>query len=255
MSPRSVWAAFAFELKRLRATSRVLWWIGLSLFPPALVALVYRGELRGSDRDVASMVIFILTAGVVNLLGLLLAATTAVHSELEGKTWTYLAVRPRAKGSVLIGKYLSATLWSASAATVGMSLSLLVTRPPAALSLALHLGGLNLFASLAYGSLYLLFGVLFLKRAMVVAVSYTIFVEVLVALLPAVVKEFTLNYHLSSLLPQRVLVAFWWKFEQVPPPPEPLKHLAFTGAYTMLFLTLAVFVLRRRQLVTAEGDA
>ncbi len=35
-----------------------------------------------------------------------------VHAELEGRTWIYLAVRPRGRVSVLLGKYLTAVAWT-----------------------------------------------------------------------------------------------------------------------------------------------
>jgi ABC-type transport system involved in multi-copper enzyme maturation permease subunit len=63
---------------------------------------------------------------VVCLLGLLLWATPNVHSELEGRTWIYLAVRPDGKAMVLLGKYLTAVAWSASACLLALTISVIV---------------------------------------------------------------------------------------------------------------------------------
>ena len=55
------------------------------------------------------------------------------------------------------------------------------------------------FSCMAYGALYALIGVLFHKRATVVAVSYTLLAEFLVSFVPAIINEFTIQIRLRTI--------------------------------------------------------
>ncbi len=55
-------------------------------------------------------------------------------------------------------------------------------------------------ASACYGALYALFGVVLHRRAMVIAVGYTLVFEFLVSLIPAVINRLTVQYRLRNLL-------------------------------------------------------
>ena len=61
---------------------------------------------RKVPDTVWGLILFGLIPEVITLFGLLLWVTPVVQAELEGRTWIYLAVRPRGRVSMLLGKYL-----------------------------------------------------------------------------------------------------------------------------------------------------
>ncbi len=91
-----IWKVFLFEWHRSLSVGRILTWLVLLLVPVALMGAVLfltRSEIPSTFLYVAT---YILVPQVICMLGLLLWATPAIHSELEAKTWVYLAMRPPA---------------------------------------------------------------------------------------------------------------------------------------------------------------
>jgi ABC-type transport system involved in multi-copper enzyme maturation permease subunit len=118
---------------------------------------------------------------------------------------------------------------------------------------------LALLASLTYGALYMLLGVLFLRRALVVAVAYTFLMEFIVSFIPAVVHQITVQYHL------RCLLAKWLGWTRLPHHVGLDEQLFFSTApawhhvlvllgMTAGLLSAAILVLRQRELVKPTGD-
>jgi ABC-type transport system involved in multi-copper enzyme maturation permease subunit len=240
--------------------SRLLFGLGLALFPPVMVALI---QYQGGDfkRDVAGpIVLFLLVPGLTCAMALLLWAIPAIPSEVEGRTWPYLAVRPGGKQAVLLGKYLTAVVWTVAVAWISLTLCLLVIRPEEhPLGTWYVLAALAGLSALSYGSLYVLFGVVFLRRAMVIAVAYTFLMEVVTSFIPAVIHQLTVQYHLRSLLakwmwwaelPTRIPTDQQWLFSKAPA----WQHALILLGLTAVMLTAATVVLRQRQLVKPDED-
>ena len=252
MSFRATMAVFRFELLRTLTPIRVVFWIGLACFPPAIVALIrYNAGHLGNPMQQA-FPLFVLVPEAVCVMGMFLWATPAIHAELEGRTWSYLAVRSGGKGSVLLGKYLAAVAWTVPAALVGLTLAITILRPHDNLQLWAVFSVLVVQSSLAYGALYMLFGVIFLRKAMVVAVAYTILVEIVLAFVPAVIRQFAVQFHL------RCLLARWMEWK-LPPDAKLLfgeapawQHVLILLGATVALLTAAVCILRQRELVRAD---
>jgi ABC-type transport system involved in multi-copper enzyme maturation permease subunit len=254
MNPlRTVLVVLGFECRRGLALWRMIVLAGLAVFPALLGALVKSGGAPLGEPAPWIFMNFVLIPEVVCLLGLLLWATPVIQTEVEGKTWPYLAVRPCGKVPILLGKYLTAVLWTALAAWLAILLSLVMVTPRVgAASLAAVLAAMVGFSSLTYGALFVLFGVLFLRRGMVVAVAYTFIFEFLVSWVPAMVNRCTVQYHLRNLM------AKWLPEAYVPPwarqltsDAPPWQHVLFLLGMIAVLLTAASLVLRRRQLVSA----
>ncbi len=179
---------------------RLFAWAVLTLIPPGLMALVRSQAARLPPDFVMGMIVFVLIPEVICLLGLLLWATPLVQAELEGQTWTYLAVRPRGRLKVLIGKYLTAVIWTFSAAFMSVSITVLVLLPQEILRFWAVMVALSFLSCIAYGALYALIGCLVHRRAMVFAVSYTLIFEFLVTLIPAMINQITIQFRLRNLL-------------------------------------------------------
>ncbi len=262
MDAKATWAVFRFELSRALTTVRMLFWVAMVCFPPLLVTLTQLQTDNQPDLPDTVVTIFLLVPEVVCLMGLLLWATPAIHAELEGKTWSYLAVRPGGKGSVLLGKYLAAVAWTMPAALLSLVICLgLAPAIENKLNVGSVMTALVLLSCFTYGALYTLFSTLFLRRAMMVAVGYTFISEVLVGMVPAIVNQFTVQYHL------RCLMGLWIRFDRLPISFRPVfgltrsgtpesgpwwQHVLLLLGATAVLLTLAVTVLRRRELVTAD---
>lgn len=255
---RAIWVVSAFELRRGITPWRLLVIALLVVFPPTVAGLVRHGGGYVGQKEIWAWMMFYLVAGVVCLLGLLLWATPVIHAEVDGKTWPYLAVRPCGKVPILLGKYLTAVLWTAVAAWLGLVLSLAVAVPESdVVKGVLSLAALVALSSLAYGALFVLLGVLFLRRGMIVAVAYTIVFEFIVGLIPAMVNRFTILYHLRNLLTKWMLMGTARpgfrgpRIHQIVSELSSTEHILILLGMTAAFLTLASVVLRRRQLITA----
>ena len=97
MKLAAIGTVFRFECGRTLTVPRLLAWSAMALFPAGLLLLIQSqgGELQKDIRPAAAL--FVLIPEVLCVMGLLLWATPIVHSEVEGKTWTYLARAPPAK--------------------------------------------------------------------------------------------------------------------------------------------------------------
>jgi len=179
--PVWIWgdATIRFELLRSLHFSRLFWWGALAMFP-LLVAQMLRSLEPEILRDEGGVgfLLYVLIVRMLCPLSLLLWATPAIHAEVEGRTWGYVAVRPGGRAAVLFGKYLAAVTWSFLLGWISLAAFLTLVYPEGWSTLGGLFSELILLSSLTYGALYLLIGVLFLKRAMVITVSYTLLVEV-----------------------------------------------------------------------------
>ncbi|XZE20613.1 hypothetical protein SH449x_000489 [Pirellulaceae bacterium SH449] len=194
---------FRYELSRSLTPFRVLLWFALMLFPVVLVGCVRFVIFRtGAGNDALEgfpIVLFILLPEVITILCMLLWATPIVNAELESQTWVYSVVRPRARWSLIIGKYLVAVFWTASCTSLAATLSIPILGISGAWKVWIALIFLCFMAAFCYGSLFMLIGTLFQRRAMVVAFLYAIIVEFLLATIPAVINRFTFSFRLWSI--------------------------------------------------------
>ncbi len=191
------------ELQRIESEGRM----SRGMKPPAPVAASEEAAAEQDEKQPPNylaqlwgFVFFALIPEVITLFGLLLWVPALVHAELEGRTWIYLAVRPRGRVSVLLGKYLTAITWTALSGWISTTICVLVARPDNALRLWGTMVALVAFSCVAYGAIYSLIGVWLHRRAMVLAVAYTLIFEFLVSLIPAVINKFTVQYRLRNLL-------------------------------------------------------
>jgi ABC-type transport system involved in multi-copper enzyme maturation permease subunit len=253
---RAVGTVLRFEMGRTATLGRIAFGLALALFPAAIVALLqYEGaELRGQR---VGLVLFALVPQIVTLVSLLLWATPAVYGELEGQTWVYLAVRPAGKTALLLGKYLTAILWTFLVDVVAVSIALAIAGPEEVRRLWVVGVGVSALACAAYGALYVLIGVVFLRRAMVAAVAYTFVSEFLVTWIPANIHHLTVQYHLRGLAMK------WMRWESlhvlrdiqrdlILTSAPVWQHLATLAAFVVVLLTAAAIVLRQRQALKAD---
>ncbi len=259
---KSVAAVFRFEGRRSTSKTRIALWTALASFPPLLMGLVrYLEGVPGDENNLGvPIVVYVLCPGVVSMLGVLLWASPAIASELEGRSWVYLAVRPRGASAVYLGKYLVAVAWTVPAACLAAAASARIMSPDNYLKLIAVEWPLIFLACLSYGAAFSLVGVLIPRRAMVACVCYTLASEVVLASVPAAVNLLTIQFRLRCLLVR------WMQWDQSLAEDNPVFlayfgeesaawHLGMLMALAMRMLVLGALVLRWKEFTSdAEGD-
>ncbi|QDV45027.1 ABC-2 family transporter protein [Stieleria neptunia] len=250
-----------FELRRSLTVGRIAIWFLLVAFPVAiitaihLIAKIEMGERFDPEKLVEplGMAMYFLIPEVSCLLGLLLWATPAISTEIEGQTWVYLTMRSSGRRMVLIGKYLTAVVWTLSASLAAVALCTVVVDSPIGSETWWVLTKLVVLSCFVHAALYLMIGTLFYRRTMVTAVMYTVVVEYVFSFIPALVNKFTINYRLRGLL------ADWMQWDNARSQAEHIfgnepvsTHLQLLGLMVVVFLGIALYRVERTEYPTQQ---
>lgn len=195
-------AVFWFEWRRALTAPRLAWMLALMTFPPLLLALMRLTSTNGEppDNTATAVLVYVLSPGVACMMSVFLWATPALSTELEGRSWVYLAVRPGGPLAVILGKFLVAVSWAIPVGLVSSALSIAVLEPDQPRYLFAVESALVALSSVAYSALFILIGVIAPTRAMVAGVVYTVIFEVGLAMVPAAMNLLTVQYRLRCLL-------------------------------------------------------
>ncbi len=251
MNPMLMLDVMRFELMRSLTVGRIAIWIVLVMFPVALITALRLLDPGEGDEQWGLTLYFLIE--VVCLLGLLLWATPAISTEIEGQTWIYLAMRRSGRSLVLLGKYLTAVIWTLSAALVSISACIAVMGSYGGFRLWSVMCIVAVLSCFAHASLYVLIGLLFYRRTMVTAVFYTLLIEWGMSWVPALANKLTINYRLRGLL------ADWMDWESVRSNAEHIfgrepasTHLLVLFAITISLLGVAMFRLGHSEFPTQQ---
>ena len=193
-------AVFLFEWKRALTIPRMAWWGVLAAFPVFIIGLIRFNADSEIPRELVAGFVFALVPMLVSMLGTLLWTTPAVSAELERRSWVYLAVRPNGSAAVLLGKYLAAVTWVIPPALIGLSIAVPLASSGDGWRIWWTMVRLVFLSCPAYAAVYLLLGTLMPRRAMVLAVAYTLVFELVVSFIPAVINKLTVQYRLRALM-------------------------------------------------------
>lgn len=191
-----------FELRRSFSPGRLSLWFLIAMFPTVLVAMVRAQAGSDAPNEAFVLLLFFLIVRVASVMGLLLWSTPLISNEIEGKTWLYVATRPYGSSGIVWGKYAVALLWSISAGFVSTTSAVIASGVEDAWKTWLVINVLMVLGCFAYGALYTLIGSIIQRRAMVVAIIYTVVVEGVLSMVPATINRFTIGYRLMGLLLQ-----------------------------------------------------
>ncbi len=131
--------------------------------------------------------------------------TALISEEVEGKTLTYLFIRPIPKPSVMIGKFL-ALIWISTILVlpaVAASYAILYVGSDTFMADVPKLGkdlGVVFLALLAYGSLFCFLGA-WLKHSTLVGLIYAFGWEGIVSYLPGMTRRLTITHYVQSIFP------------------------------------------------------
>lgn len=246
------------EAEQMVRPASLVWAAGLAALPAALLAtLRVLAPPSVETEGVLDLWLYILVPILLCPLGLILTATSAIHSEIENRTWVYLALRPRARVAALAGKYLFAVTWVLAIAAAAIGLTAVVLWGLVSPGTVVRVFGVSILASFAYGALYLLAGVAFLRVGMVIAIAYTVIVEVVLGNLPSLLNRITISHHLRSVyvralpegtIPDEVTGPF---FQDAGPL---ALHLVILVAMAIGFFAAAAVLLRMREIAVGEAE-
>jgi len=254
---RAARATALFELTRSLTPGRLASSLILALFPPTMMGLI----LFASGFSLPTEFVIMLTVFMVILLSLMLWASPVVYAELEGKTWIYLASRPKGRISTVLGKYAIAVFWSFtvgwSAMTICVIFNSTIGSPREKLHVWLVFSLLIALAGITYAAVFILIGALFHRRAMVFCAGYILLSEIVLPNVPAVISRFTVRYHLFSLaldlLPQKLIGANEDSLVQNLYNRQPAwLDILMLVLITCLALGATAFTLQSREYLTAD---
>ncbi len=277
-------AVFRYEFKKSFGLGNTMLWLCVIAFPTVLQLLIDQAS-SNIPVEFSGVLLVGTIPGAVCLMTILSSMSPYLNTELEGNTWPYVAVRPYGRTSMMLGKYLVSVTRSIIAGFLAIALVFLSTSlnelnrdvPPVLMQPAqagtelaplsfdqpafesneptepgsdsyplwLALGILVILSSLCYSTLFCLLGTITHKRPMVVAIVYTLLVEGLISMLPAVVNTLTINFYLRSIF----LRLMGWQLSDLPPQlsflddPNLVSQLGTSGDILSLGVLCTIFML------------
>jgi len=261
----SLRAVFVYEWKRSLTAGRIAWWFAMAAFPVLITILIRTlGDFENHNdiaarKSVWSVIFYVLIPGVCVALSVLLTAAPAVASELEQRSWAYLATRPNGIFWLLVGKFLVSVTWATTAAWVGTIFSVGACGMDEQFRMIMSLSALSLLSATAYSAVYLLVGAVFPKRAMVFCMLYTVLVELVFGSIPAIINRITVQFRL------RTLFVNWMPLDERMKDEDVFQYVMAEGssfmqcfwliALSVLFLVAGIVVAHRKEFTSAtEGD-
>ncbi len=219
--------------------------LALSLVPTALPSGQVFGTLMATSV-IRFLVIFVT----------LFYGTALISEEVEGKTLTYLFMRPIPKPTIMLGKYLALD-W----------IGVIMVLPTVIVSyLILYIGPdmrpffedmkilgrdvpIVLLALLAYGSFFALLGA-WLKHSILVGLIYAFGWEGFVAVLPGFTRKLTITHYIQSIFPHEdTLGALSALVGQRTGTVESIMTLVLL---TTFFLATACLILREKEYILEQ---
>lgn len=230
--------------------------IVLAGFPPVMVTVI---GMSGGEIPLTDLLIIVLVS-IVGLLAQLLWATSNVYTELEGKSWIFIASRPRGRIALFLGKYLAAIVFTFAVCFVAISLCLairtyLFVTEVNPVNTWIGMNGAMLIGCAIYSAVFSVIGTVFQKRAMVFAAGYIILSEAILANVPAIIGRLSARFHLQAIAAEWI---GWFH-----PLPEEQFHVLFgqssiwfhlgcIGGATIFLLTIGCFIVMTREYLTTE---
>jgi ABC-2 type transport system permease protein len=219
--------------------------LSYNLIPAAMTSAQVFGTLMAT-AVIRSQVIFIT----------LFYGTALISEEVEGKTLTYLFMRPIPKPTIMIGKFMALTWIGAILVLPTVILSYLILYLGADMpAMVRDLGvlgrdiGIIFLALVAYGSFFSLLGA-WLKHSILVGLLYAFGWEGIVAVLPGFTRKLTITHYLQSVFPHSdTLGALAMLVGERTPAVEAIVTLVLLSAF---FLGAASLVLREKEYVLEQ---
>jgi ABC-2 type transport system permease protein len=268
MSTRSGPAAGWRNMKTVALlTLDVLFWSKKTIFVAFISALVLVLSVLGrfilsyhwirTPFTSAQVFSILLSTAVIHFLVVfvtLFFGTALVSEEVEGKTLTFLFLRPVPKPTIMLGKFL-ALIWISVILVLPVivaSYIILYAGSNAFLGDMANLGkdlGVVILALLTYGSLFCLLGA-WLKHPMLVGLVYAFGWEGIVSYLPGMTRKLTITHYVQSIFPHETATgAFAMLMGRRADWQEAILTLILLSVF---FLSTSCLVLREKEFVLEQ---
>lgn len=176
---------------------RVFFIIFILCVPIAVSA--FMGSPEGKvERTALYAALYFLYVMVLPMLLAILYNGSIIQTEIASKTLTYLFVRPIPRWLVLCGQYAGVSLSLLATLTVSVVLSWFAGRCFGGAGLLFGLLHSCVLATIVYGALFGLIGILIPNRSTAAGLVYAVFVEGIVSMVPAVVSKLTVSHYLRT---------------------------------------------------------
>ena len=201
---KMLFATVRFEYSRVMTSGRTTWWFVLAGFPILIAGMIRAFPLAQAADEadshlVWSVAIYLLVPCITCAMGVLLIAGPAIITELEQRSWVYLATRPNGIFWLLLGKYLVAIAWASTAAISGLTIAVLFTGQETVFKIWVGMAALCVLSSMSYAAVFMLIGAIVPQRAMLFCVMWTAGVEGFISFIPAIINRITVQYRLRTL--------------------------------------------------------
>lgn len=185
------------------ALARMLWsrqtLINLLLLSMATMAcLAWSLKRERPPEDFINQVLLPIYVAFLLPISCLCYATAGIAGDREEGTLVYLLATPLPRPLIYAAKFAAALVLSLAGALGGLLLMGRAAGPAGAESVAAVWRPI-LLATLAYVSLFQLFGALF-RRATVVALGYALFLELFLGNMPGIVKRLAITFYTQCLV-------------------------------------------------------
>jgi ABC-2 type transport system permease protein len=125
-------------------------------------------------------------------------ATEAFGAEREGSSLVWLLTRPMSRPAIYLAKFVALLPWSLGLNIGGLALICLVAGKPGLTAFRLYWPAV-LCATLAFSALFHLMGACF-RRAAVIAIVYSFFLESLLGNMPGYMKRISLGFYARCMM-------------------------------------------------------
>ena len=202
---------------------------------------------------------FLMSTAVIHFLVVfvtLFYGTALISEEIEGKTITYLFVRPIPKPVIMLGKYIALVWISVMLVLPTIVASYLILYLRANMTpfledmpiLARDMG-IVFLALLAYGSLFSLIGA-WIKHSILAGLVYAFGWEGIISYLPGFTRKLTITHYIQSIFPhQDVAGGIAMLIGKRTEPVESVVTLVLMAAF---FLASASLVVREKEYILEQ---
>lgn len=259
-----LFATVRFEYSRIMSTGRIAWWFVLAGFPALIAGLIRVFPLSNASEEFDShffwsIAMYLLVPCITCAMGVLLSTGPAIATELEQRSWVYLATRPNGVFWLLLGKYLVAIAWASTAAIAGLTIAVMFTGQATILRIWAGMAALSILSSMSYAAVYLVVGAIAPQRAMLFCVVWTAAVEGFMSFIPAMINRITVQYRLRTLFVDWVQPGDGIQdnplFTQSLAEGPWYIQILWLAALTCVFMTAAQMIAHRREFTAAvESD-
>ena len=255
------WAILSVTLKQILWSKKTILVLLGSILLPAAIVLVFRFTSQsGRDvRDFIPMFTMMFYLLFLTVLIVFFHGTAIIADEIDGRTLTYLFVRPLRKSSILLSKFVAYLVGTILLITPSHLLITLIvaTHPKMKVGLLSNIGisisyiGIIGLGVLAYGAISVFLAVRFkhpVLWGLLIAFGWEKIT--LAPLMPMNVKRISVVHYLLALFPRNNMPKH--PIGEFLGDTPPSFWLAFVMIFliTVIFLTLSIWIFQRREYST-----